>query len=169
MTDFYGTLAGFKAYWMARGDPVTAATSDDDILVNLLMASEWIDAAFVSQFAGYKVGLRAQIREWPRGAVLDVNGYYVANDVPPREIENATYEAAKRNIVSPGIFFKDYTPSKYKSVSISGAIAVEYNNFNTNAESIQTQFPAIVAILAPILTAAGVGGFSSLSGSMVRT
>lgn len=168
MTDFYGTLAGFKNYWMAHGDPVTAATSDDDILVNLLVASEWIDAAFVDQFSGYKIGLRAQIREWPRGAVLDVNGYYVANDVPPREIENATYEAAKRNIVSPGIFFKDYVPSKYKSVSISGVLAVQYH-FDVDAQSIQVQFPAIVAILAPILTAAGVGGFSSLSGSMART
>lgn len=164
MADFYGTVAGFKAYWTARGDAVALATADGDILIALLIASEWLDAAFRSQFAGLKSGGRAQIREWPRSAVTDIYGYSVASDVPPREIENATYEATLRQLKTPGIFFRDYSPSKYRNVSITGALSVEFAV--GSAFEFQTQMPAIAAILVPILTSNA--SFSSLSGDLIR-
>lgn len=165
MADVYGDVAGFKAYWTARGQALLVASDDDDINASLLIASDWIDQSFVGQFGGLKIGQRDQIREWPRMGAIDISGYSVGNSIP-REVLNATYEAAARQITTPGVFFKDYTPSKYKSVSISGAIAVEYAV--GSAYDFQTQLPQIAAILAPILTGGGNGSFSALSGRATR-
>lgn len=166
MPDFYGDLAGFKAYWVARGNALVTAYEDDDILASLLVASEYLDAAFRTQFMGWKVGGRPQVREWPRSAVIDIYGYGVDSTIVPPEIEQATYQAALRQHDTPGIFFKDYTPSKYKSVSISGAVDVEWAI--GSAFDFQTQLPSIGAILTPILTGEGSGGMSPLSGSTSR-
>lgn len=163
MTDFYGTATGFKAYWLARGNN-QAATDDDDVEVALLIGSEFIDRSYRSQWQGLKVGQREQIRDWPRSGVIDRDGNSVASDVPPVELENATYEAALRQLTTPGIFFKDYTPSKYKSVSITGALSVEYAI--GGAWAFQTQTPMIGVILEPLLSC-GYGG-SSLSGPSTR-
>lgn len=163
MADFYGTASGYKAYWLARGNDQSTVT-DPNVQVALLIASEFIDRSFGHQWQGLKVGQRAQVRDWPRSGVVDKNGYSVASDVPPVEVENAAYEAAFRQLASPGIFFKDYTPGKYKSVSITGALSVEYAI--GDAWSFQTQMPAIGLILAPVLGCYSSG--SMLSGALVR-
>lgn len=168
MTDtFYGDQAGFTAYWAARGVELPGTADDDAIAAALLVASNWIDQSFISSFSGLKVGGRDQLLEWPRDGVNDIYGYYVSNDAPPREVINATYEAAYRQLITPGIFFKDYTPSKYKSVAIAGAVSVDYAI--GDAYAFQTQMPAIAAILYPILGGSSNGAFSSLSGSVSRT
>lgn len=166
MPTVYGDATGFQAYWAARGDLTAAAMDDFDINAALIVASEWLDAAFRSQFGGSKVGMRDQERDWPRVGAVDIYGYSVADTAIPREVLSATYEAAFRQMTTPGVFFKDYTQSKYKSVAISGAVSVEYAT--GAAYDFQTQFPQIAAILAPILTGAGAGGFSSLSGAIAR-
>ena len=161
----YGTDDGFLAYHIARGRDV--ATIDEDAIAPArLVASEWLDGAFRAQFPGLKVGLRAQVREWPRQGANDIYGYAIASDVPPVEIDNATYEATYREIKTPGSLVKDWTPSKYKRASVDGAVSVDFAMFNS-ASDIQTQFLAIGQILAPILTAVG-GDFSALSGATSR-
>lgn len=167
MADFYGTIERFKSYFEARNKEVPATWDDDDIEAALLVASEWLDAVYGPQFSGTKVGQRDQIREQPRNAQFDVYGYYIDSASVPREVENATYEAAFRQVSNPGSLSLDYTPSKYKRVSIDGAISVEYSGF-TYASDIQTQFRIIDQILAPILTGSGNGEFASFSGRIVR-
>lgn len=165
MADFYGTVDGLKSYLNARQIDVSAF-DDDDISAALLVASEWIDAVYGSQFSGTKVGQRDQVREQPRNAQIDVYGYSVSSDSVPREVENATYQAAYRQLNSPGSLTLDYTPGKYKSVAIDGAINVQYATFNSAAD-IQTQFTIIDQIIAPLLTGDN-GNFSNLSGYVAR-
>lgn len=165
MSDFYGTASGFKSYWTARGgDALIITTADDEVNIALLIASEWIDAAFRDLFAGIKIGGRDQIRELPRSGMQDIHGYSVASDVVPREGENATYEAAYRQLKTPGIFYRDYTPSKYKNVAVTGAISVQYRY--GDAFDFQTQMPGVAAAIAPILKIRG--SFSNLSGNSSR-
>lgn len=164
MADFYGTVAGFKSYFTARGNTLAAAEDDPDIQAALLVASEWLDAAFLDSFDGLKVGGRAQIREWPRQGVTDIYGYSIPDDTIPREVESATYEATWRQLQTPGVFFKDYTPAKYKSVSISGAVSVEYAT--GSAYDFQTQQPMIAAILRPLFSCYSES--SALSGAVSR-
>lgn len=164
---FYGDADGFEDYWNSRGRQAAIIAYDPtDIEAALLVASEAIDASYISQFMGLKHGGRDQVREWPRDGVQDIYGYAIPNTVPPREVINATYEAALRQLLTPGVFFKDYNPSQYKSVSVSGAVSVVFNA--GTAYDFQTQMPQIAAILYPILTGIGAGSFSTLSGGVGR-
>lgn len=163
----YGDAEGFEAYWVARGQTAAIAAYDEpEITPALLVASGYLDAAFRSQFMGLKHGGRDQIAEWPRDGVQDIYGYAIPNTVPPREVVNATYEAALRQLQTPGIFFKDYNPSQYRSVSVSGAVSVQFAI--GSAYDFQTQMPQLAAVLAPILTGLGSGSFSPLSGMVGR-
>ena len=143
MPDFYGTHAGYDAYCTARNHD-HGPHNEAAVLAALLVASEWLDARYRGSFPGLKVGQREQVREWPRTGAMDYYGYAISSEVVPVEIEYATYEAAHREITQAGSLSVDYTPSKYKRVS------VEYNDFD-NAREAQTQYNVIDQILQPIL------------------
>lgn len=165
MTD-YGSVAGFKTYHTARGRAaIIAAFEDDEIEAAKLVSSEWLDGNYRGSFPGIKIGYRAQVREWPRVGGVDRDGYVIASDSVPTEVENATYEATLRQLITPGSLSVDWTPSKYKRVSVDGAVSAEYNSFYS-ASDVQTKFKVIDDILAPILT--GCGNVSSLSGNSSR-
>lgn len=162
----YGTDDGFTAYHSARGRAVQIADHDaDEIAAARLVASEFIDGRYQASFPGTKIGMRAQVREWPRQGGSDRYGYAIASEVVPIEIDNATYEAAFRQLSSPGSLTKDWTPGKYKSVSVDGAVSATYATFGSAAD-VQTQYAIIDQILSPILT--GAGNSASLSGSISR-
>ena len=159
MSDFYGTATGFETYHVARGRQVNQY-HEDDVEVALRVASEWLDGAFGYRWPGYKVGDRAQqTRDWPRSWVQDREGYPVDANIVPTEIENATYEAALRHLLDETVLQSDYTPNRYKRVSIEGSVSAEY--LSLSAEQVQVQFPIIGQILAPLLE--GNGGVSSIS------
>jgi hypothetical protein len=164
VTEFYGTAAAFQAYHTARGRDASDYT-DSEVNVALLVASEWLDGAFGYRWPGYKVGDRQQqIRDWPRSWVQDREGYPVSSETVPVEIEQATYEAALRHLQNPAVLQTDYTPPRYKRVSIEGSVSAEY--LNLSAQQVQAQFPIIGQILAPIME--GNGGVSSISSGIVR-
>ena len=150
MADFYGNVAGYHAYCTAR-DHLHGNHQDDKVAAALIVASEWIDAVYRSGFGGLKVGQRAQLREWPRSGAVDIYLYAISSTTVPLEIENATYEAAHREIENQGSLSTDYTPSKYKRASVDGAVSVEYKTFDSAAEA-QTRLVIVDQILAPILT-----------------
>jgi len=164
MSDFYGTATGFQTYHLARGRDV-AAYATNNVNVALLVASEWLDGSFGYRWPGYKVGDRAQqTRDWPRSWVQDREGYPVSAEFVPTEIENATYEAALRHLQDETVLQVDFTPNRYKRVSIEGSVSAEY--LSLSAQEVQKQFPIIGQILAPLLE--GNGGVSSISSGVVR-
>lgn len=145
---FYGSYDEFLVYCDERGYEVTH--SESRVEAALLVASEWLDATYRKFFQGLKVGQRYQIREWPRTGVVDNYGYAVASNEVPWEIEHATFEAALRELASSGSLTVDYVPPKYKSVSIDGAVSVQYASVSSGWE-LQPEFLKIDQILAPIL------------------
>jgi len=164
--DGYGSDTGFVDYHTARGRATMIADHDPcEIAAARLVASEWLDARYMASFPGSKVGMRVQIREWPRQGGSDRYGYAIPEFAVPVEVVNATYEAALRQLDKPGSLAVDWTPNKYRSVSVDGAVSATYATFNSASEA-QTQFLVIDQILAPILTGAGV--VASLSGSINR-
>lgn len=161
--DYYGTEAGFIAYHTDRGRDVSTYSSAE-ILAALLVASEWLDGSFRNRWPGYRLYDQAtQTRDWPRSWVVDGDGYPVAADAVPAAIEQATYEAAYRHLADNTALLIDYTPGKYKRVSIDGAVSVDYRSLS--ADTIQKQFPVIGHILDGLL---GGSGVSSLSSRVVR-
>lgn len=163
---FYGTAAGFRDYHTARGRDVTDYADDALVEAALLVASEWLDAVyFPATWAYTKTGGSAQDRRWPSIGVVDGYGYAVASDTVPTLVENATYEAAWRQLQSPGSLTLDYTPNKYKRVAIHGSVSVDYASPG-QATDVQSRFLIIDQILAPLLT--GGGRMSALSGAVAR-
>lgn len=169
MADFYGTVAGYTAYVLARDYDVPIKT-DDEIEAALLVASEWLDGRYSSVWVSsgtFKTGQRAQVREWPRNGYVDVYGYALSSTEIPREIENATYEAAIRELANPGSLTVDYTPGKYKQVSVDGAVSVTYAGF-TSAYDTQLDIPIIDGIIAPLVNGFQSGNLSGLTGHVYR-
>ena len=162
------SVAGFAEYMEARGREIPGTWTDEIIDAALLLASEWIDGVYGRLFSGQKAGGFLQDREWPRtGAYSNtIPVYTFPSDVIPDQIASAVYEAAFKQASNPGSLIVDYTPGKYKSVSIEGALSVEYAQFSSASE-VQTQFSLIDMILDPLLAALGAG-FSSYSGVASR-
>lgn len=163
MPDVYGSVAGFQTYHQERGRDITDY-DDGEITAALTVASEWIDATYKAGWPGIKVGFREQIRDWPRTGGFDINGDNISSDSVPIEVEYATYEAALRQLQSPGSLSVDFKSSKYTSVAIEGAVRVTYAD--RSATDVQLQIMSVDQILYPILT--GYGSVSGLSGATSR-
>lgn len=157
MADFYGTVAGYKAWADDRGTSYSGKT-DPQIEQALVRASEYIDGAYA--WPGLRTGGRDQERQWPRSWVIDTEGCGVPSDSVPAEVTNATYEGTSRELVTAGALSKDVKPGGgvIKRVK-AGSTEVEYQ---VSAET-QTTFTRIDQALAPL-----IGGRSNYSGVASR-
>jgi len=151
MAKHYGSIGGFQTYHEERNHQLSAELMSDDDAISgaLIVASEWIDARFRERFPGLKTGGREQEREWPRQGAIDVHGAAVGIQVPI-EIERATYEAAALVGTTPGVLSVNWTPNKYQSDSVSGAVSVTYGAISS-VEEAQTQFAIINEILSTLI------------------
>lgn len=161
----YGTLAASKTYHAERGNTAWAAADDADLTIALLRGSEYVDGRYRAAFPGYKTGERAQVREWPRTGATDASGYLIAEDAEPVEVEYATYEAALRELATPGSLMPDVTPAtQIKRERIEGIIDTEYVT-PSGAASARPVIAVIDAIMAPLIGS----GSSPFAGSSVRS
>jgi hypothetical protein len=165
MPEFYGNATDFRAYHLERGNAVDVDVDDADIDICLLVGAEWMDAQYREHLTGLKVGERAQIREQPRNSQTDIYGYSIASDIIPREYIDASYEIAFKHLITPGVLNADYTPGKYDSVSVDGAISVKFTKFNSISE-IQTKFSKVGQIMATLVSQRS--NLSSLSSTSSR-
>lgn len=156
----YGTLIGADAYHLARGNTAWAGDNADKDIARL-RGSDYIDQAFRSSFPGERTNGRnsatPQDREWPRTDAYDIDGALIPDDDVPQEVIDASYEAALRELVSPGSLMPDYDPSSQAKREKVDVIEVEY----TAAHGVASVMPiitAIRAILAPILTGNSASG-----------
>lgn len=169
----YGDATNFVAYHAARGKDVSSY--DDDVInAALVVASTWIDGIYGDSFVGHKTGGFTQADQWPRigatvsdGADKWKNYYTFPDNVIPDQVKHATYEAALRQIESPGSLQPDYTPSKYKRVSIDGALSVEYAPFSSAAD-VAPDISIVDTLLWPLLDKTAAASFSGLSGGSSR-
>lgn len=159
----YGTLAAADAYHADRGNSTWTGT-DEAKNIALLRGSEYVDQNFRSSFPGFKAGLREQVREWPRTFAHDIEGLTIPSDQVPVEVENATYEAALRELVTPGSLFPDFTPGQQQKRVKVGPIEVE-NTGPLGVRSVKPILTIVQGILQPILTGRAN---SSLAGRTAR-
>lgn len=134
MPDFYGTVAGADAYHAARAN--SAWTGDDTAKqAALIRASAYIDGKYQRQnscgrwesmFTGAKTGGRAQELQWPRTGATDNEGTVIPSAEVPAEIEKATYEAALRELVTPGSLSPDYVASEAIKRQKVDVLEIEY-------------------------------------------
>lgn len=167
---FYGSADDFVSYHESRGKTISALWTDDVVDAALLVASEWLDAIYGDQWIGSPTqDIFTQTREWPRqaAATFGFPSYLFADDEIPDRVKHAVYEAAFRELTTAGSLLKDYTPSKYKSVTISGAISVDHNLAISSAFDLQTDMPVIKNLMKPLLDPNRSSG-SQFSGKVSR-
>jgi hypothetical protein len=157
----YGTLADANTYHTARGN--TAWTGTDAVkLAALERATDYIDGRYrwllpsgrwESMFPGERTDGRAQEREWPRTDAEDYDGNAIPDDEVPVEVENATYEAALRELVTPGSLSPDFVPSGQVIKEKVGPIEVGYASPQATANQLPNRpiIPVIDEIIAPVV------------------
>lgn len=165
---FYGNVDDFKEYFTLRGKIVPEDWDNSKIESALLVSSEWLDNQFENSWIGYKIDFK-QERSWPRqSAVVQSFPYYAyKTDEIPEQVVKATYEAAFRELTEQGSLQVDFTPNKYKSVSVDGAISVEYANVSY-ASGTQLEIPIIQNLMSILMDETKPGAFSSVSGKVSR-
>lgn len=162
----YGSAAEFETYHEARGRTIPGTWDGTYIEAALLVASEWIDGKYGDRFYGYPTGGYEQDRQWPRTLAYTNTWpvYVFATDQIPTEVKEATYEAAWREATTQGSLNVDFTPSKYNSISVDGAVYVNYNN-SLDVTDVQKQIQVIELILKPLFdpkrNTSGLSGGSS--------
>lgn len=157
MAVIYGTLPGALAYHQARGNAAWASTGDDEAKqAALLRGSVWVDNTYRSRFSGRKTGGRSQEREWPRTDATDAAGDDIDADEVPTEIEEATYEAALRELTKPGSLAPDFNGSKLVKSERKkiGQIEKETEYVEASARASIPVFALIDGILASLLAPA---------------
>lgn len=162
---YYGTLEGANNYHSARGN--TAWVGADTVkLAALTRASLYVDGLgqrrlsnmrFISLFPGTPTGGRAQELAWPRKDASDMSGVAIDPATVPREVEQATYAAALREVVTPGSLSPDYRPGSIVKREKLDVIETEYQPVADSSDGKSPVRPIITEVadlLAPVMTAA---------------
>lgn len=111
------SVADFKLYWSSKLIPSGQASpdsfSDDDIERGLMMATTEIDR---EGWLGDAV-TSTQALQWPRYDVYYRSGAFVASDVIPQAIKDATCEMAYALLLEPSVT-EDDGLSRFSSISV---------------------------------------------------
>jgi len=170
MTTFYGTAADFITYHESRGKTILSSWTTAVIEAALLVASEWLDGRYRNFWVGYPTDGYTQERLWPReGAYTNTyTSYTFDSDEIPDAVEQATYEAAFRELNSSGSLEIDFTPSKYSKVSVDKAVSVTYDSRLTEVSDFQVEIQKVQQLMLPLIDPQSTGLLSTLSGAGER-
>lgn len=118
----YVTVAEVDAYAASRGyADWTGPIEDKEAAIR--RAEAWIDGAYRDRFPGTKLAGRDQVAEWPRLNAYDSEGNLVEGI--PYEIQDATKEAAMREIKVPFSLTPDIVLGKEKVLTGVGSVKWE--------------------------------------------
>lgn len=184
---YYGTLAAALTYHADRGNAAWAASDDTLRAAALVRASKWLDGRYRCRFPGVRTGGRAQVLEWPRkppdgnqlygqgkpsdygrfeaSTVFDLDGNAIATDEVPAEIEQATYEAALRELASPGSLSPDYVAADRVVSERVGSLATTYADGYGGEDDVRP----CVTLVDDILSSLVGKGEPALFGRRVRS
>jgi hypothetical protein len=164
----YGSDAEAFAYHEARGNAGWAAPSSpsaDAHLSALIRATSYIDGRYGTRFPGTRLNGRDQALQWPREDAVDEDGFEVEDDEVPAEVKRATFEAALRELASPGSLNPDVTMTDRVKREKVDVIEVEYSQSTSAEDSI----PIINVIEDILATLIGSSGGSTQASFFKRT
>lgn len=144
----YVSVENAVVYAAARGLTFPASPADAAEQA-LRRATVWIDNAYRTRFPGQRKLFRKQALEWPRVAVVDMNGFPIADDEIPQEIFYATCEAAVRELANPGSMAPDLERGGNIQMLKAGSVEIQYGAGATAT----TVFQQIDGILASLIGA----------------
>lgn len=166
---FYGNVEDFKKYLLERNIKVDTAWTDVAISSTLLVVSEWLDNVYENIWIGYKTDGYDQERSWPRTNAITVTypSHIFDKTVIPEEVNKAVYELAYRQLQNPQFLVGEYSPNKYRSVTIHGAVSVEYSQGSGSVWDVQSTVPVVQSLMS-FLIDPNKSGNDSFSGRVDR-
>lgn len=132
----YGTLAGFRAYALARGDNAPTEASDELAGAALVRGSDMVRLRYAANLCGY------DIASIPAGSDLPI-------------VEEATYIAASLELATPGFFSKTYTGAESKVLTEVKGIKWTVVGKTDGAYAYMPSSSLIDALFAPYLAGCG--------------
>jgi hypothetical protein len=157
--EFYGSVAGATAYHTSRGNTGWLDSPEDAAEAALIRASVWLDGTYGHRWSGTMTD-GEQYLAWPRTDATTYEGFAIADDVVPRSVEHATYEAALRELATPGSLSPDFTPSQGVKSETVGPISITYR------DGMGREFRPIASVVDDLL-APLIGRRSSAGSSFV--
>lgn len=137
----YGTLAGFRAYALARGDNAPTAASDALAEAALLRASDMIRLRYLpNMLPGYGVDFTP-----------------VGSDLPL--VEEGAYIAASLELATPGFFSATYTAAQQKVLTEVKGIKWQVVGNASGTYAAMPVSTLIDALFWPYITDADANGF----------
>ena len=151
----YATVAQYKAYCDLRGIDY-ATLSDTQIEQILVKGTDAITAIYQMKWSGYRKTY-TQALDFPR-YMCEVKGrsltiVYVANNIVPNEVINATILMANDSLVLDSLVPNIERGVVKESIG-RNAISVEYDKYSSPL----TQYTAVEALLKPYLSASSNQG-----------
>jgi hypothetical protein len=150
----YLSVADADTYFTNRGGNATwTAASTANKEAALRIATQYLDAAYSGRWRGiHKLG--TQRLAWPRAYVEDDDGYAIDSDDLPRNLEEATAEAALRHMTEDDGLMPDLDQADVKRYAVKVGPITEDTTY-LGAEQLK-RFSLIDALLSSILEPPGV-------------
>jgi len=133
----------------------TGATDDKEAAIR--RASALLTNGY--RWQGNKVNGRDQTMAWPRYDVVDEDGYAIASDAVPREIQQACAEIALAELVTPGVMTPTVVLSDRVKSERVGPLSVEYQNARTDAGADRPVLLAVGDLVGRFLSGSSSGLF----------
>ncbi|MGU3496355.1 DnaT-like ssDNA-binding protein [Xanthobacteraceae bacterium A53D] len=144
--DSYVSSADLLDY-AGRFSGATLPTDEAALERPLRVASAWVDATYRARFRGQRLRGRQQGLEWPRSDAFDAAGSEVPETEVPREIRDATCEAALREVAKPG----SLSPDLKRGGAIKSVTAGEVEVVFADRAPLSTTFATIEGWLSGLL------------------
>lgn len=153
----YGDDAGFADWLSENGHVLPGAAAAPAVLRQ--RASTYLDARFGPRFSGSPTGGFAQDRAWPRTGASG-HGAAIPDDLVPTPIVRASYAAAWREAVTPGLLSAVAVPGRQvKREKVEGAVEREFFEGDGEASNGAPALSEVEGLVAPFLTLAAPAVF----------
>lgn len=164
--DAFISEAYFNAYCDKRGKDYSAysTTQKEQAIVR---ATDYLSESY--RWQGFKLKERGhadgeQSLAWPRSYVIDRNGYSVASDEVPTEVQKATAEVAFYELANVGAMQPAYVAHDRVKAEKFGPVSFEYDLSNGGADGARPVLLAVRDLIGEFLDKR----VSSLAGKAVR-
>jgi hypothetical protein len=148
----YVTLAEATAYHESMGNDTWVTSPDEEADVAIIRGTAYVDRRYAGKWPGVKTGERDQSLQWPREGGYDKEGWEIEDNEIPKELKQAVYEAALRELVNPGSLSPDVVQTDRVLREKVDVLEVQYADVSDPAGTVPI-ITAIDEILAPILGA----------------
>jgi hypothetical protein len=154
--DSYASVADADAYFASMGNTQWGAASNANKESALRRATQYLDTYYNNRWQGLRTYARDQALAWPRYDVYDDEDNLIANDEIPKEIVQATMEAALRELTNPNSLTPDVTVGRIVKKRTVGPISTEYEGRGDPVRDARPVITKIEEILAPLIMQAQI-------------